>query len=65
MLAELLKHVPANVKTVQAAFEHLRPGESYGLVYAPPIWADSAVLCWTHWPHRSRSFCALVMCQPI
>jgi 16S rRNA A1518/A1519 N6-dimethyltransferase RsmA/KsgA/DIM1 with predicted DNA glycosylase/AP lyase activity len=34
MLAELLKHVPANVKTVQAAFEDLRPSESYGLVYA-------------------------------
>ena len=34
MLAELRKHVPANVKTVQAAFEDLRPGGSYGLVYA-------------------------------
>src|SRR5690242_20920167 len=34
MLAELRKHVPANVKTVQAAFEDVRSGESYGLVYA-------------------------------
>jgi len=42
MLAELLKHVPANVKTVQAAFEDLRPGERYGLVYA------AAALHWTN-----------------
>jgi SAM-dependent methyltransferase len=41
MLAELRKHVPADVKTVQAAFEDLRPGESYGLVYA------AAALHWT------------------
>jgi SAM-dependent methyltransferase len=41
MLAELRKHVPANVKAVQAAFEDLRPGESYGLVYA------AAALHWT------------------
>jgi trans-aconitate methyltransferase len=41
MLAELLKHVPANVKAVQAAFEDLRPDESYGLVYA------AAALHWT------------------
>jgi trans-aconitate methyltransferase len=34
MLAELRKHAPANVRTVQAAFEDLRPGEIYGLVYA-------------------------------
>src|SRR6476620_5699880 len=34
MLAELRKHVPANVRTVQAAFEGLRPGKTYGLVYA-------------------------------
>ena len=48
MLAELRKHVPANVKTVQAAFEDLRPGERYGLVYA------AAALHWTspedRWP---------------
>lgn len=42
MLAELLKHVPANVKTVQAAFEDLRPSQSYGLVYA------AAALHWTN-----------------
>jgi SAM-dependent methyltransferase len=48
MLAELRKHVPANVATVQAAFEDLRPGERYGLVYA------AAALHWTtpegRWP---------------
>ncbi len=51
MLAELLKHVPANVKTVRAAFEDLRPGESYGLVYA------AAALHWTspegRWPRMA------------
>jgi SAM-dependent methyltransferase len=41
MLAELRKHVPASVKTVQAAFEDLRPGETYGLVYS------AAALHWT------------------
>ncbi|MDQ2814871.1 MAG: class I SAM-dependent methyltransferase [Actinomycetota bacterium] len=49
MLAELLKHVPAHVKTMQSAFEDLRPGERYGLVYA------AAALHWTNpqgrWPH--------------
>jgi SAM-dependent methyltransferase len=48
MLAELRKHVPSSVKTVQAAFEDLRPGDSYGLVYA------AAALHWTNpegrWP---------------
>ena len=48
MLAELLKHVPAHVKTVRAAFEDLQPGESHGLVYA------AAALHWTNpegrWP---------------
>ncbi|MFI9753409.1 class I SAM-dependent methyltransferase [Streptomyces collinus] len=48
MLAELHKHVPANVTTVQTAFEGLRPGERYGLVYA------AAALHWTNpegrWP---------------
>jgi SAM-dependent methyltransferase len=48
MLSELRKHVPASVKTVQAAFEDLRPGESYELVYA------AAALHWTNpegrWP---------------
>jgi SAM-dependent methyltransferase len=51
MLAELRKHVPANVKTVQAAFEDLRPGGSYGLVYA------AAALHWTNpegrWPRMA------------
>jgi SAM-dependent methyltransferase len=41
MLAELRQHVPANVRTVQAAFEDLRPGASYDLVYA------AAALHWT------------------
>ena len=48
MLAELRKHVTANVITVQAAFEDLRPAETYGLVYA------AAALHWTspegRWP---------------
>jgi SAM-dependent methyltransferase len=48
MLAELRKHVPDNVKTVEAALEDLRPGQSYGLVYA------AAALHWTNpdgrWP---------------
>jgi trans-aconitate methyltransferase len=42
MLAELRKHVPAHVRTVRAAFEDLRPGERYGLVYA------AAALHWTN-----------------
>ncbi|MEV6758509.1 class I SAM-dependent methyltransferase [Streptomyces sp. NPDC051214] len=42
MLAELRKHVPAHVRTVRAAFEDLRPGGTYGLVYA------AAALHWTH-----------------
>jgi len=41
MLAELRKHVPTNVKTVQAAFEDLRVVERYGLVYV------AAALHWT------------------
>ncbi|WP_328917496.1 MULTISPECIES: class I SAM-dependent methyltransferase [unclassified Streptomyces] len=48
MLAELRKHVPASVRPVRAAFEELRPGERYGLVYA------AAALHWTdpegRWP---------------
>jgi SAM-dependent methyltransferase len=51
MLAELRKHVPANVTPVHAAFEDLRPGESYGLVYA------AAALHWTNpqgrWPRMA------------
>jgi SAM-dependent methyltransferase len=42
MLAELRKHVPASVRTVQAAFEDLQPGERYELVYA------AAALHWTN-----------------
>ncbi|WP_329459559.1 class I SAM-dependent methyltransferase [Streptomyces sp. NBC_01497] len=41
MLAELRKHVPAGVRTVQATFEDVRPGETYELVYA------AAALHWT------------------
>ncbi|MBO1417710.1 trans-aconitate 2-methyltransferase [Streptomyces sp. FH025] len=41
MLAELRKHVPADVRTVRAAFEDLRPERAYGLVYA------AAALHWT------------------
>ncbi|MFF0739336.1 class I SAM-dependent methyltransferase [Streptomyces sp. NPDC004111] len=49
MLAELRRHVPANVRAVRAAFEDLRPGpERYGLVCA------AAALHWTdpegRWP---------------
>ncbi|MEU9046147.1 MULTISPECIES: class I SAM-dependent methyltransferase [unclassified Kitasatospora] len=48
MLAELNKAVPANVTTVRAALEDLRPGETHGLVYA------AAALHWTRpedrWP---------------
>lgn len=51
MLAELVKHVPTSVKTVQAAFEDLRPNETYGLVYA------AAALHWTNpegrWPRMA------------
>jgi SAM-dependent methyltransferase len=51
MLTELRKHVPANVTTVQAAFEDLRPGGRYGLVYA------AAALHWTNpegrWPRMA------------
>jgi SAM-dependent methyltransferase len=48
MLAELRKHVPPNVIAIQAAFEDLRPEQTYGLVYA------AAALHWTspegRWP---------------
>jgi SAM-dependent methyltransferase len=54
MLAELRKHVPANVRTVQAAFEDLRPGESYGLVYA------AAALHWTNPEGRWSRLAALL-----
>jgi SAM-dependent methyltransferase len=54
MLAELRKHVPANVTTVQARFEDLRPGQSYGLVYA------AAALHWTNPEGRSSRIAALL-----
>lgn len=54
MLTELRKHVPANVKTVRAAFEDLVPGESYGLVYA------AAALHWTNPEDRWSRMAALV-----
>ena len=54
MLAELRKHVPATVRTVQAAFEELGPGESYGLVYA------AAALHWTNPDGRWSRMAALL-----
>jgi SAM-dependent methyltransferase len=54
MLAELRKHVPANVRTAQAAFEDLPPGESYGLVYA------AAALHWTKPEGRWSRMAALL-----
>ncbi|MEU6089673.1 class I SAM-dependent methyltransferase [Streptomyces sp. NPDC047085] len=54
MLAELRKHVPAHVRTVQAAFEDVRPGESYGLVYA------AAALHWTNPEGRWSRMAALL-----
>ncbi|MER7479159.1 class I SAM-dependent methyltransferase [Streptomyces sp. NPDC126510] len=54
MLAELRKHVPATVGTMQAAFEDLRPGERYGLVYA------AAALHWTNPEGRWSRIAALL-----
>lgn len=54
MLAELRKHVPTNVTTVQSAFEELRPGERYGLVYA------AAALHWTNPEGRWSRMAALL-----
>lgn len=54
MLAELRKHVPADVRTVQAAYEDLRPGERYGLVYA------AAALHWTNPEGRWSRMAALL-----
>lgn len=54
MLAELRKHVPAGVRTVRAAFEDLRPGERYGLVYA------AAALHWTNPEGRWSRVAALL-----
>nr|WP_241670774.1 class I SAM-dependent methyltransferase [Streptomyces lavendulae] len=54
MLAEFRRHVPASVRTVQAAFEDLRPGEKYGLVYA------AAALHWTNPEGRWQRMAALL-----
>lgn len=54
MLAELRKHVPANVITVQAAFEDLQPARTYGLVYA------AAALHWTSPQGRWSRMAALL-----
>ncbi|MEU1320492.1 class I SAM-dependent methyltransferase [Streptomyces tibetensis] len=54
MLAELRKHVPATVATMRAAFEDLRPGERYGLVYA------AAALHWTNPEGRWSRIAALL-----
>ncbi|GAA1190212.1 class I SAM-dependent methyltransferase [Kitasatospora gansuensis] len=54
MLAELRKAVPANVRTVRAAFEDLRAGETYGLVYA------AAALHWTRPEGRWSRVAALL-----
>ncbi|GLY24278.1 class I SAM-dependent methyltransferase [Micromonospora sp. NBRC 101691] len=54
MLAVLRRHVPTSVRTVQAAFEDLRPGESHGLVYA------AAALHWTNPEGRWSRTAALV-----
>ncbi|MGK5443400.1 class I SAM-dependent methyltransferase [Micromonospora sp. URMC 105] len=54
MLAELRKHVGTEVRTVQAAFEDLRTGEPYELVYA------AAALHWTNPEGRWSRMAALL-----
>ncbi|GHF46194.1 hypothetical protein GCM10010359_55830 [Streptomyces morookaense] len=54
MLAELNKTVSENVTTVRVAFEDLRPGETYGLVYA------AAALHWTRPEDRWSRVAALL-----
>ncbi|MCC9307268.1 class I SAM-dependent methyltransferase [Kitasatospora sp. RB6PN24] len=54
MLAELEKTVPAGVTAVRAAFEDLRPGETYDLVYA------AAALHWTRPEGRWSRVAALL-----
>jgi SAM-dependent methyltransferase len=54
MLAELREHVPPTVRTMQSAFEDLRPGQSYGLVYA------AAALHWTNPEGRWSRVAALL-----
>jgi SAM-dependent methyltransferase len=59
MLVELRKSVPASVRTVQAAFEDLRPGGTYGLVYA------AAALHWTRAESRWPRVAALLEPQGV
>lgn len=54
MVTELNKTVPASVTIVQAPFEDLRPGETYGLVYA------AAALHWTRPDGRWSRVAALL-----
>ena len=54
MLAELRKHLPANVTTVQAAFEDLPTDSSYELVYS------AAALHWTNPEGRWARMATLV-----
>ena len=54
MLAELRKHVPANVTCVQAEFEDLTLAENFGLVYA------AAALHWTNKEGRWSRVAALL-----
>ncbi|MFC8452698.1 class I SAM-dependent methyltransferase [Kitasatospora sp. NPDC057223] len=54
MLTELRRAVPANVTAVRAAFEDLRPGRTYGLVYA------AAALHWTRPEGRWARVAALL-----
>ncbi|MET8869876.1 class I SAM-dependent methyltransferase [Nonomuraea sp. NPDC004580] len=54
MLAELRKHVPANVTPVRAAFEELRAGATYPLVFA------AAALHWTDPRDRWARMAALL-----
>jgi SAM-dependent methyltransferase len=54
MLAELRRHVPPSVTTVQAAFEDLQPAERYDLVYA------AAALHWTNPVGRWSRMAALL-----
>ena len=54
MLAEMRKHLPANVTTVEAAFEDLPLDTSYDLVYS------AAALHWTNPEGRWDRMAALV-----
>lgn len=54
MLAELRRQMPAGVRILRAAFEDLRPGERYGLVYA------AAALHWTEPAGRWSRMAGLV-----